>query len=514
MTSKIKALFCLIFVILSTFSTSSLSAGAESSQIENYAVYPSLNYGSGARAEQLKRGEYLVKLGDCIACHTAPKGGQSFAGGYPVDTPFGTIYSPNITPDKSTGIGKWTLADFNRAMREGISPEKHYYYPAFPFLYFNILTDQDLQDIKAYLDAIPAVNQANKKNELMFPFNWRFLQLGWRTLFFHYQKTGPYVNDVHQSALWNRGNYLVNGLGHCGMCHTPSHYLLSEKYPLAAPKHKYDFTGAMVQGFYAPDISSNFLKNVPLDEFADVFLKDRMIGGGEVVGPMKEANHDSLQYLTFEDIKAIDVYLVSVKSKIPPKKTSTAPGLTQGKEIYEKYCAGCHTTGAGGAPKIGDVVAWNEKMKPGIKTLYTNALNGIGGMPKKGTCINCTTEEIQYAVDYIVSESKLSSEIPATAKVPPLKKLTMADGKHLYEMYCAVCHAPGSNYPNAPTLGDQPAWKPIIKQGMDQLILHTIQGYGHMPPRGGCMKCNDAEIKAAVKYMVQNSQTGRDYRLW
>lgn len=493
----------------------SVSAMADSaspaSQPDEYPTYPTIDYGTDAKAEQLKRGEYLTKLGDCIACHTA-HGGKPFAGGFPIDTPFGTIYTPNLTADKETGLGSWSEKDFIRAMREGISEHGHYYYPAFPYLYFNITTDDDLQAIWAYLQAIPTVHQKNMKNSMMFPFNWRFLQLGWRILFFETQKTGPYNPDPKQSDAWNRGNYLVNGLGHCGMCHTPSYYLLSEKYSLAAPMRKYDFTGNMVQGFYAPNITSALLKNVTVDEFAKVFLEDRIIGGGNVEGPMKEANHDSLKYLTPDDINAIHTYLVSVVSQTPPKSSSA--GSTQGKDIYDKYCTGCHTTGAGGAPKIGDAAAWGPRLKQGLSVMYKNAITGVGGMPPKGTCISCSDQEIQDAVNYIASQSGSSSGEATTTAAKVIPKLTMEDGKRIYEKYCAICHAPGTNYLNAPKVGDQAAWKPIIKEGVDIAILRTIQGYGNMSARGGCSQCNDAEIKAAVLYMIQNSQTDKDYNLW
>jgi mono/diheme cytochrome c family protein len=166
---------------------------------EQYAQYPKMNYGAGSKADQLKRGEYLVKMGDCIACHTAP-GGQAFAGGLAFDTPFGTIYSPNITPDKQHGIGQWTNPQFFKAVREGIAPDGQYFYPAFPFPYYNKLSDQDLLDIRAYLNAIPASAKPNQENSMMFPFNWRFLQLGWRLMFFEFQKTGPYKPDPNQRA--------------------------------------------------------------------------------------------------------------------------------------------------------------------------------------------------------------------------------------------------------------------------------------------------------------------------
>jgi cytochrome c5 len=517
MAKPISGLFHMIgkkFFTYSVFTLILMTAhSAASADDVQYPVYPTVAPNATASADQLQRGEYLTKLGDCIACHTAP-GGKAFAGGLPIDTPFGAIYTPNISPDNETGLGQWSEQDFIRAMREGISPKGQYYYPAFPYLYFNTLTDEDLKDIWDYLRATPAINQANRKNSMMFPFNWRFLQLGWRVMFFDTQKTGPFHPNANQSAEWNRGNYLVNGLGHCAMCHSPSYYLMSEKYSLGAPMRKYDFTGAMVQGYYAPNITSALLEKTSVKEFSKVFLEDRLIGGGAVQGPMKEANQNSLKYLSPDDIKAIHTYLVSVKNPSRPKPTSHSTGSSKGADIYEQYCTGCHTTGAGGAPKLGDAAAWGPRLKQGMDLLYKNAIDGIGGMPPKGTCVSCTDQEIKDAVDYIAKESSSGSGEATTTVAKAIPRLTMADGKHIYDKYCAVCHAPGTNYLNAPVIGDQPTWAPIISQGVDVVIMRTIQGYGHMAPRGGCSTCNDAQVKAAVLYMLQNSQTGKDYSLW
>lgn len=475
---------------------------------EQYAQYPKINYGSGAGAASLKRGEYLVKMGDCIACHTEP-GGQAFAGGLAFDTPFGTIYSPNITPDQKNGIGQWTNPQFYKAVREGIAPDGQYFYPAFPFPYYNKLTDQDLQDIRAYLNAIPAVQKANRENHMMFPFNWRFLQLGWRLMFFEFQKTGPYQPEPHHDASWNRGAYLVLSLGHCDMCHTPMYYMLSKKFVLGAPIRKYHLAGGFVNGFYAPNITSSRMQDVSVEQLANVFLHDQLLEGGAVQGPMKEANHDSFQYLTPEDITAIHSYLVTVKSKTPPKQ-KMGSGLAAGKKIYEQYCVGCHATGAGGAPKFGDAAAWEPLAKQGMDTLYNNAIHGIGGMPPKGTCATCSEEDIKNTVQYIVTEST-GAHAAAQPQTAP-KQLTLADGKQLYEQYCQACH--NGAYAGAPKIGDKTAWQPLIAKGMDVLILNTLKGIGNMPAKGSCAKCNTAQIKAAVKYMVNESKTEGDYILW
>ncbi len=480
---------------------------SENANAEAYAQYPKINYGTGLKAAQLKRGEYLVKMGDCIACHSV-KDGKPFAGGLAFDTPFGTLYSPNITPDKNTGIGAWTVEQFNTAVHEGIRPDGQYLFPAFPFPYYNKLTDADLADIRAYLNAIPAVNQENKDNHMMFPFNWRLLQLGWRILFFEFQKTGPYKPDPKQDQSWNRGAYLVLGLGHCDMCHTPMYYLLSPKFVLGAPIRKYHLAGGFVNGFYAPDISGARMKNITEEQLANVFKKNQLLGGGEVQGPMREANADSFQYLIPEDVTAIYSYLRTVKSATPPK-VKMGTGLAAGKKIYEQYCVGCHGTGAGGAPKMGDAGAWGPLKEQGVETLYQNALHGIGGMPAKGTCVTCTDADIKNAVEYIVQSS---TGVGATVKGPAPKVLTMEDGKNIYEQYCQSCH--NGSYPGAPKVGDQAAWNKLAQKGMDVLILNSVKGIGNMPPKGSCVKCNTAEIIAAVKYMVTESHVEGDYQLW
>lgn len=476
---------------------------------DKWAQYPKVDYGTGEKATLIKKGEYLVKTGDCIACHTnVAEGGKPFAGGFPMVTPFGTIYTPNITSDKTYGIGTWSDKDFIKALHEGISPQGTYYYPAFPYLYFNRIKDEDIVAMRAYLNAVPAVHVENRKNTMMFPFNWRFLQLGWRILFFQFQQQGVYVEDKTQSDEWNRGAYLVQGLAHCGMCHTPMWNIISEKLPLAAPKSGYFLAGgALVDNMRVPNINSEKLKDVPDDKIVDVFEKCQMIEGGDVAGSMLELDKDSLQYLNRSDLLAIARYIKTVKSKsVPVPKVSAGSGA--GAQVYASYCSTCHAMGAAGAPKYGDGV-WNQLVaEKGMDTLDTNAINGLNAMPAKGTCSTCTDQQIKDAVTYMVDAAKGKSSKAAA----PIKQLTYADGKALYEQYCSVCH--DGSYKGAPKLADQIAWKPIIDQGMEVVFLHSIDGYKNMPVKGSCSTCNDAEVMAAVKYMVHNSKTKGDYSLW
>lgn len=467
-----------------------------------FPAYPTVKT-TPANQALIKRGERLVKAGDCMACHTnSPERGKAFAGGLPMPTPFGTIYTPNITPDKETGIGNWTNAQFVKAMREGISPTGHYYYPAFPYLYFSQVYEDDLIAIKAYLDNIPSIKQANLPNDMLFPFNFRFMQLGWRLLFFH--PKGAYKPNFKHTLEAQRGGYLVEGLGHCGMCHTPSYYLLNKNLPLGAPIRKYQFTGAKVAGFLAPNISKLNLGDVPLNEIVDVFAKDKMVGGGNIEGPMLEVNKNSLRYLSHSDLVDIATYLKTIESKNPPK-----PRGGIGKATYEAYCSGCHSSGAGGAPKYGDPNTWSSILKQEKQVVYNNAIHGISGMPAKGTCMSCTDDDIKQAVDFMIASVAGKKAIAAT---PKPKALSLEDGKRIYNEDCAICH--NNQFKGAPKPGDKEAWKPIIHAGFDNAYLDVVTGRDGHPVRGDCNECTDAEIIAALKYMMQESSTGKNFSLW
>lgn len=469
-----------------------------------YPDYPPVNT-TGKDAAQIKRGEYIAKAGDCIACHTnSLEKGKPFAGGLPMQTPFGIIYSPNITPDKETGMGHWTLDQFVKAMHKGISPKGYYYYPAFPYLYFSKITLNDLKDLKAYLDSIPPVHQKNLANKMVWPFNQRLMQLPWRLLFFHPNAT--YEAVPQETAEWKRGAYLVEGLGHCAMCHSPSYHILSENLSLGAPIRKFDLTGNKIQGYLAPNISKANIGAVPDQEIIDVFKKDVLIGGGKLEGPMLEVNHNSLTHLTDADLKAMVVYLKSVQSVSPPKPT----GAKAGKALYENYCSGCHEAGAGGAPKYGDGASWTPILKAGMNTVYNNAIKGINGMPAKGTCISCSDQDIKQAVDYMVAA--MLGPDGKIVSVTPVKKLTIADGKAIYDTNCSVCH--NSGFQGAPKPGDVTAWKPMVNAGFLDTYVNVVTGRKGHPLRGACSNCSDAELKAAVKYMMQQSAPGKDYSLW
>jgi mono/diheme cytochrome c family protein len=197
-----------------------------------------------AWADDAGRGRYLVTVGDCIACHTAP-GGAPFAGGRPIATPFGTLRSANITPDRASGIGGWSDADFDRALRRGIAPGGKRLYPACPFPYFTRASGGDIAAIHAYLQSLAPVRNEVQADVLPFPFDIRALMRGWDAVFFH---PGAWRDDPAREAAWNRGGYLVEGLGHCGACHTA-------KNALGADETRRALQGGLLQGWWAPGLT-------------------------------------------------------------------------------------------------------------------------------------------------------------------------------------------------------------------------------------------------------------------
>jgi cytochrome c5 len=374
------------------------------STVDYFPAYPELNLTNKSKnqAAAIKHGAYLATAGDCIACHTDTfHKGVAFAGGLAVQTPFGVIYTPNITPDKKFGLGNWSYPQFENAMRHGIAPDGSYYYPAFPFNYFHKITDADLKDLYAYFQSIPAYEQKPPADQMMFPFNLRFLQWGWRLFYFN-SNTGTFQPDANASEQWNRGAYLVQGLGHCGMCHTPSYHLLGPQIPLAAPIISESYTGAYIQG----NLSLNITRvntHIPVTQFLQVFLEDKGLGGNKISGPMLEVNHDSLRYLSKSDLEAIQIYLSSIETKPQTKKLNPS---SEGIAIYNVYCAVCHETGVSNAPKTGHKARWQPLINTGIDKLYLAALYGTTNMPAKGTCIMCREEVIKAAVDYMVLRSQ------------------------------------------------------------------------------------------------------------
>lgn len=471
-----------------------------------YPPYPKFTVKDPARAKQIEHGEYLAKAGDCIACHTNVKlnVGQ-FSGGLPIKTPFGTFYSSNITPDKETGIGSWTEADFIRALKEGRHPSGSNYFPVFPYVYFTNVTDEDVKDLYAYFMSIPAIH--HKNHELPFPFNMpgaRFSLWGWKLLFFYPNE--KYSYDPKQTKEWNRGKYLVDGLGHCSMCHSPLNVL-------GAPKKRFYLTGGFVDGYWAPNITKYGLMGHSRYQIADVFVSGRLLNNaGPVAGPMADVNHNSLGYLSLEDRVAMSVYLKTVVSEDPfqlPDLSKQSP-LKKGKQVYVNVCAICHQNGEMSAPVIGDASNWHRRLRTnGLTALYRHVINGYNSMPIKGACLTCKDDDLVAAVDYILEQSLTRSQ-RVELKAGGAEAFPSA-GKEIYQENCSICHDDGKFA--APKLGDQKAWAPLISPGLDVLVKNTMSTKHH-PENAGCKLCTQSEIVDAVKYMVEKSKAKGDYSYW
>lgn len=294
---------------------------------------------------QILRGKELVAAGDCQGCHTA-EGGAMLAGGRPVQTPFGTIYSANITPDAETGIGSWTDDQFYRAMHEGIAADGSHLYPAMPYPWYTKVTRPDVDAIHAYLKTVPAISHRSPANTLPWPLDDSESMVGWNTLYF---KSGTYAPDPNKSPEWNRGAYLVEGLGHCGACHTPSNFLGAAE----ADRH---LQGGVFPHWYAPSLVGD--KRTGLGDWTEEqivsFLKTGQTKDGVAYGPMGEVVHYSTSAMSDGDLKAIAVYLKSLPATKNHETPNRPPaGVAEaGGAIYVDTCSACHGERGQGVPAM------------------------------------------------------------------------------------------------------------------------------------------------------------------
>jgi nicotinate dehydrogenase subunit B len=306
-------------------------------------------------AATIARGEQLAALGNCAVCHTSAQGVFN-AGGRPLETPFGTIYSTNITPDIETGIGAWSYPAFERAMREGIHRDGRHLYPAFPYTHFAKTTDADMQALYAYLMAQSPVRAERSKNALAFPFNLRPLMAGWNALF---HQPGALQTDATRSEMWNRGAYLVEGLGHCGACHSP-------RNALAAEKQSAYLAGGFAEAWEAPSLTSLSRAPIPWseDELYAYLRTGESRFHGVAAGPMAPVVRE-LTALPDREIRAMAVYLGSFNEDAIERpaqdalaaqleaatSTRISTGSSVGARLYQGACAVCHEIG--GAPLFG-----------------------------------------------------------------------------------------------------------------------------------------------------------------
>lgn len=289
-----------------------------------------------AAPSQVERGRYLATVGDCMSCHTAA-GGRPYAGGRPIDTGFGIVYTPNITPDKATGIGNWSADDFYRALHDGRDDEGHRLYPAFPYLWFTKVSRDDVLAIRAYLDSLAPVQQADKPPQLEGWLGWRPLLAGWNLLNFD---AGAFRPDPAKSVQWNRGAYLVEGLGHCGDCHTA-------KKTFGGPLRGQALQGGFWDGWYAPDLAGDMRDGLGGWSKAEIaeFLKTGSTARTAAVGRMAEVVANSTSHLSDDDLMAVATYL----KDLPPRSHDAgrmpsldAAGLRRGEALFTDNCAACH----------------------------------------------------------------------------------------------------------------------------------------------------------------------------
>jgi mono/diheme cytochrome c family protein len=394
-------------------------------------------HGAPPSAPQLARGEYLARAADCVACHTAP-GGKPYAGGLAFKLPFGVLYSTNITPDKKNGIGDWSDQDFLRAMHDGIRKDDKRLYPAFPYTSYSQLSRDDVLAIKAYLFSLPAISQATPEPALSFPFNQRWAMGFWNAVFFDNQRFAPVPG---KSPEWNRGAYLATALAHCAECHTPRNIGF-------ALDHRKEFAGAVVDGWQAPNITSDPTQGIGGWSNAQLYAYLRTghaAGRGAAGGPMGEAVENSLQYLHPQDTQALITYLRSVApytggaqlAEIATRPAAamavtavtshgpgaaTPAGLQAGLRLFEGNCASCHQwNGTGVQSHYAAVLGARSVHDPSGRNIVQTLLHGahmrIGAdevfMPSFRTLSDA---EIAHVSNYVIYQfgGKQGKVTPAT----------------------------------------------------------------------------------------------------
>ena len=381
-----------------------------------------------AKADAATRGEYIARMADCEACHTA-KGGAPFAGGRAFVLPFGTIYTPNITPDAETGIGTWTDAQFLNAVHRGIAPDGSRYYPAFPYPSYTLLTDEDTLAIKSYLFSLAPVKQANKPNTFGFPYNQRWLMAIWATLFNPDTRFQPVDG---QSPEWNRGAYLVEAAGHCGECHTPRNLM-------QALDQRHKFGGGVAEGWNAYNISTDAVSGIgdwSADELAAYLSAGHAKGRGSASGPMGEAVDLSLSHLTASDIDAIVTYVRTVPPVAGnlPRLAGSAPATPRlsgldnpiGQRVFQGNCASCHGwTGAGAVRDEAGLTGVRAVNDPSGANVALMVLHGSGGvwpghplMPAFGKAYS--NAEVAAVANYITARF---GAVPSTLSPDDVAKL-------------------------------------------------------------------------------------------
>ncbi|WMD20889.1 cytochrome c [Achromobacter seleniivolatilans] len=336
------------------------------------------------------KGRYLATAGDCVACHTA-RPDQPFAGGVPLSSPMGTIYSTNITPSKTAGIGNYSLEDFSRALREGVAPGGRHLYPAMPYTAYAGINDEDVKALYAYfMHGIAPIDVKARATELPFPFNVRLSMVGWNLLFLDTLAPAP----PNQSPQWLRGRYLTETLAHCSTCHTPRNALMAED------KNR-NFAGASLGAWYAPNITSDPISGIggwSIEELFAYLKTGHAQGKAQAAGPMLEAVDHSFSKLTDSDLQAIAAYVKTVPAQQNPGTTRPAYGwgkaqdltaaiinepwpedrnLLSGAQLYNGYCASCHQANGAGSNGLPSLAGNTALGQPNADNAVMAILEGV-----------------------------------------------------------------------------------------------------------------------------------------
>jgi mono/diheme cytochrome c family protein len=354
---------------------------------------------------QIERGRYLTVLSDCASCHTVPGSSEPFAGGRAIETPFGNIVAPNITPDPETGIGSWSDEAFDAAVRHGIRRNGSRLYPAMPYNAYTKMSRDDVLAIRAYLNTVTPVRNAVVADTLPFPFNIRAAMRIWDALYF---KEGDYRPDPHQSAEWNRGAFLVDGPAHCGACHTPKTFLGGDK------TNQY-LEGAYLQGWSAPDITNDARLGLGRWSKEDIisYLKSGHNPTTAATGPMGEVVTLSTAHMTDPDLNAIATYLKSLPGRTEAASTLAAndPAMVAGGAIYRDQCSACHGLDGKGVAELFPSIADSSMVKSndpttsirivlrGARSVGTSAQPTASGMPSYGRQLN--DDEVAAVLTYM-----------------------------------------------------------------------------------------------------------------
>jgi mono/diheme cytochrome c family protein len=366
----------------------------------------------GQAYDRIEKGHYLTTVADCFACHTVANASKPFAGGRPIETPFGIITSSNITSDNETGIGAWSDEQFDDAVRKGIRPDGSRLYPAMPFPAYTKMTRDDVLAIRAYLATVEPVHQPVKANTLPFPFNIRLAMRAWDALYF---TKGEFLPDSQQSPAWNRGAYLVQGPGHCTSCHTPKSFL-------GGDRTSDNLRGFNLQGWFAPDITGDVGQGLGQWSEADIisYLKTGHNRITAATGPMAEEVVNSTSQYDDDDVHAIATYLKSLPGQQAAAPARAEPSvMNAGEAIYRDQCSACHGLDGQGVAMLfpslaqsslahaSDSTSAIRLVLRGGRSVATNAEPTAPGMPSFGWQFN--DAQVAAVLTYIRNAWKTSA---------------------------------------------------------------------------------------------------------